>query len=472
MKSVNFSTKSNEIDYNAEVSKAEEAVEKAKKYKGLTLNVTWNKGLMAQELLLYSAPLWEKLTGIKVNLIQLMIHETYPAIEAERKNNSSFYDVISITPSRLPDYTEIKALEPLDSYIDRHGFRSELDDIAPQYRDNWMTWEDKIYTIPDDGDIIFLYYRKDLFEDSENKLLFKSQYGYDLAPPKTWIEFDQMAEFFTNNFSPDLYGCAMIHDSLSFYFFEERFRENGGRFFDEETMNASINSEIGIKTLTQMVNRVKYMPPDAGRWGFMDVLQAFISGKIAMTEFWPPLGRWSEGYGTDGEQLSWVPKSEVAGKVGYAVTPGGYSALAAGFGLSISADSRNKEAAYLFIQWLSSKEVSLKRVQIPYSLRDPYRTSHYNSQEYKNLWANAGDYLELMKTAGKSSLLDLSLYQVNRYEIILTEALNHAFTEEISAKVALDNAARLWNGLTNYIGVEKQRKAYKEWAQRPNAYPR
>jgi len=34
-------------------------------------------------------------------------------------------------------------------------------------------------------------------------------------------------------------------------------------------------------------------------------------------------------------------------------------------------------AAYLFIQWLNSEDISLKRVQLPYTMRDPFRTSHY-----------------------------------------------------------------------------------------------
>ena len=52
-----------------------------------------------------------------------------------------------------------------------------------------------------------------------------------------------------------------------------------------------------------------------------------------MTISWPPYGRWAAGYGTDQEVLSWVPKSTIAGKVGYALPPGGHPELAAGFAL-------------------------------------------------------------------------------------------------------------------------------------------
>ncbi len=462
-----------QVAYTAD-DPGEQAVNAAQKYRGTTLNVTWNKGLMAQEVLLYSGPLWEKLTGIKINVIQQMIGEIYPAIQTESLEKSGNYDVYNIVPNRLPDCIKLNGLEPLDSYLDRYNYRKELEDIAPSFRDNWMSRDGKIFSIPDDGDIVFLYYRKDLFDDSDNKKAFRKKFGYALAPPVTWKQFDEIAGFFTDRYAPEMYGSAMMHDSLSFYFFEERFRTNGGRFFDDTTMKATINSDIGIKTLKEMVERQKHMPPGADNWGFMDVLSAFIGGKIVMTEFWPPLGRWSEGYGTDTEQLSWVPKSKIAGKVGYAITPGGYSGLSAGFGLSISAHSKHKEAAYLFIQWLTSKKVSLERVQIPYSLRDPYRISHYDSPAYRNRWKNAAQYLDLLKDAsrGDKGLLDLSLYQINRYELTLTEGLLAAFTGKVDAKTALDTVAASWDRLTQAIGVEEQRKAYQAWARLPNAYPR
>ena len=43
----------------------------------------------------------------------------------------------------------------------------------------------------------------------------------------------------------------------------------------------------------------------------------------------------------------------------------------------------NPEAAYLFMQWVTSPPVSLVRTMLPYSLRDPYRLSHYKSELYR-----------------------------------------------------------------------------------------
>ena len=131
-----------------------------------------------------------------------------------------------------------------------------------------------------------------------------------------------------------------------------------------------------------------------------------------MATLWA-LGR---GYGTDQEALNWVPKTTIAGKVGYALPPGGHPELAAGFALSVSSTSKNKDAAYLFIQWLNSEDVSRQRVQLPYTLRDPFRDSHYADPGYLALWPNAKDYLAALKQASQTGLLDLSLLQTDKYE--------------------------------------------------------
>ena len=46
------------------------------------------------------------------------------------------------------------------------------------------------------GDAVGWTYRKDWFARPELQAEFKKKYGRDLAPPKTWDELKQIAEFF------------------------------------------------------------------------------------------------------------------------------------------------------------------------------------------------------------------------------------------------------------------------------------
>jgi multiple sugar transport system substrate-binding protein len=298
-------------------SPADQAVEAAKPYAGTTLTITWEAGLQALDPLNFSGPLWEKLTGIKVNVVEVPFDEMFVKTMAEHRAGTGAYDVLNVVPSQMPDLVRAGVLEPLDPYIDQYGYRPHLETIGAVYRDNWMTVEGTVYGLPDDGDVYILYYRKDLFEDPENQSEFQAAHGYELAPPATWEQFDDMAGFFTEKYAPELYGTALIRAvGLVEPFFQERFRVEGGRFFDPETMQATINSEAGIKALAGMIGEHAYVPPGAETWGFVEVLAAWLSGDVAMTISWPPFGRWSAGYGTDTDALSWVPKSQIAGKVG------------------------------------------------------------------------------------------------------------------------------------------------------------
>ena len=126
--------------------------------------------------------------------------------------------------------------------------------------------------------------------------------------------------------------------------FQERFRNEGGKFFDASTMKATVNGPAGVKVFQDWVAENKWMPPGVETWDFGKNLSAFLVGDTAMTISWPPYGRWAAGYGTEEKALSWVPKTQIAGKVGYAMPPGGHPQLAAGFALSISSNSKKKVA--------------------------------------------------------------------------------------------------------------------------------
>lgn len=452
-------------------SAAERAVEAAKKYAGTEISIVWEAGLQSLDPLNFSGPLWEKLTGIKVKVIEVPTAEMFTKILQEHRAGTGAYDALNVIPSWMPDLVKAGALVPLDAFVDKYGYRDELKNIAPTYRDNQMKVDGKIYGFPDDGDLFVLYYRKDLFEDATNKAEFKAKHGYDLAPPKTWEQYAQIGQFFTDKYKPKMYGAGQFRQAAyGIWMFEERFRNLGGKFFDAASMKATINSAIGIKAMQGMRDDNKFMPPGVESWGFVEALSAFLAGDIAMTISWPPFGRWAAGYGTDEKALSWVPKTKIAGKVGYALPPGGHPQLAAGFSLSVASGSKKKEAAYLFIQWLNSEEISLQRVQLPYALRDPFRESHFTNKEYLSRWKDAPAYLKTLRAGADTGLLDLSILQIDKYEEVLRQATTRLWAGEDVKKI-LDDSAAQWDKLTQRIGVDRQRAAYKDWASKPNAYP-
>ncbi len=329
-------------------SAAERAVEAAKQYAGTEITIVWEAGLQSLDPLNFSGPKWKELTGIDVKVIEVPTAEMFTKILQEHRAGTGAYDALNVIPSWMPDLARAGALEPLDAYVDKYGYRDELQKIAPVFRDNQMKVGDTIYGFPDDGDVFLLYYRKDILEENS------------LQPPKTWAEFDKIGQMLTDKYAPKMYGAAFFRDPpYAQLMFQERFRVEGGKFFDPDTMKATINSDIGVKVFTDMRAENKFMPPGVETWGFVENLAAFLAGQTAMTISWPPYGRWAAGYGTDEEALSWVPKSTIAGKVGYALPPGGHPELALGFSLAVASDSKHKEAAYLFIQWLNSEDISL-----------------------------------------------------------------------------------------------------------------
>ena len=453
-------------------SAAERAVEAAKQYAGEEISIVWEAGLQSLDPLNFSGPKWEELTGIEVKVIEVPTAEMFTKILQEHRAGTGAYDALNVIPSWMPDLVKAGALEELDPYVDKYGYRAELENIAPTYRDNQMKVDGKIYGFPDDGDLFVLYYRKDLFEDAENQAEFKAKYGYDLGPPQTWEQYADAGRFITDKYAPKIYGAGQFRQpAYGIWMFEERYRVEGGRFFDPETMRAQINSEIGVKAFEGMRSDNAFMPPGVETWGFVEALSSFLAGDIAMTISWPPFGRWAAGYGTEEEALSWVPKSTIADKVGYALPPGGTPQLAAGFSLSVSSSSKNKEAAYLFIQWLNSEETSLQRVQLPYALRDPFRESHFTNAEYLSRWTDADKYLATLRAGADTGLLDLSILQIDKYEEALRQSMTRLWAGE-DAKAILDDVAAQWDALTDRIGVDKQRAAYRDWAGKPNAYPK
>ncbi len=130
------------------------------------------------------------------------------------------------------------------------------------------------------------YNRKDWFENPSEQAAFKKKYGRELAPPDTWDEFKDVAEFFTRP-GDNRYGCTLLtgrgYDSLVMGF-QQVMWAYGGSWGDPETFNVAghLNTPQSVEALEFYKSLLSYAPPGATNMDYAKVLEAYTNGSAAM----------------------------------------------------------------------------------------------------------------------------------------------------------------------------------------------
>ncbi|TIQ20255.1 MAG: extracellular solute-binding protein [Mesorhizobium sp.] len=444
------------------------AVEAAKAHSGVTLNMTYEAGLQALDPRNFSGPMWEQLTGMKSNVVELSNPDQYSKAVAEHIAGSGAYDVLDISPAWTPSLADGGVIAPLDDYIAKYMNPADLEDYHPLYK-ALPTYKGKIWGFFDDGDMFALYYRKDIFEDPKMVEAYQAKFNAKLAPPKTWEEYAQIAQFITDQMAPNVYGAGHFRKAGSpgnQFDFLQQYRANGGKLFGDD-MKAGLASDAGVKTLQNMIAANAASIPGNNELDAVSLWAAFLTGKVAMIYSWPPSGRMAANYSQSATAINFIPQSQIAGKVGYAVVPGNPE-HATGYNKALSADSANPEAAYLFMQWACSPPVSLARCMLPYALRDPYRISHFKSELYGALFPSAKEYLSNLNKSANVGLLDPIMPGAQDYFLSI-DRMCTAVWAGADPKASLETAAAEWNETTDRLGVDSQKAFYTEFLKLPGA---
>ncbi|TIQ93708.1 MAG: extracellular solute-binding protein [Mesorhizobium sp.] len=444
------------------------AVEAAKAHSGVTLNMTYEAGLQALDPRNFSGPMWEQLTGMKSNVVELSNPDQYSKAVAEHIAGSGAYDVLDISPAWTPSLADGGVIAPLDDYIAKYMNPADLEDYHPLYK-ALPTYKGKIWGFFDDGDMFALYYRKDIFEDPKMVEAYQAKFNAKLAPPKTWEEYAQIAQFITDQMAPNVYGAGHFRKAGSpgnQFDFLQQYRANGGKLFGDD-MKAGLASDAGVKTLQNMIAANAASIPGNNELDAVSLWAAFLTGKVAMIYSWPPSGRMAANYSQSATAINFIPQSQIAGKVGYAVVPGNPE-HATGYNKALSADSANPEAAYLFMQWACSPPVSLARCMLPYALRDPYRISHFKSELYGALFPSAKEYLNNLNNSANVGLLDPIMPGAQDYFLSI-DRMCTAVWAGADPKASLETAAAEWNETTDRLGVDSQKAFYTEFLKLPGA---
>ncbi len=182
-----------------------------------------------------------------------------------------------------------------------------------------------------------LFHRKDLFDAA------------GLKPPKTLEELEAAAKKLHN--PPSVYGCvARGRKTQAPYTWAHWLYANGGSWLTPDG-KPGINSPAAIAAAQQYVRLLRtYGDPGVTDNGPMEVQTHFLQGRSAMIL---DASSWA-GIFSDPQ------KSKVVGKWEGALAPSGPAGVTYelwAWSLAVSPFSEKQKAAWLFIQWATSKEI-------------------------------------------------------------------------------------------------------------------
>jgi multiple sugar transport system substrate-binding protein len=432
-----------------------------KQYPGVQVSVVVDS-IQSGYPFFWLAPAIEKAYGIKVKVIAADFETFYQSIQNDIVSGTGAYDILSYPPRFLVDLTNYAA-----------QWDPQLGDVFPVYQ-IYTKFNGKLYALPFDGDRLELYYRKDLFENADEKAAFQSQFGYPLAAPQTWDQYLDVAKFFKRKAGDKLAGQSLTEDFAgmaeitklpdNFDWFLNRFASYGGIYFDDQ-MHPQLDTDAGRKALQNFVNAVKYGPSDILNFEYVESFDAFLQGKTAMCIQWTDVAKVAEDPNT----------SKIIGKTGYAQVPGvkqadgsvlHRSTLAYNRVNSISKLAKNPEAAYRVIQFMNQPAVSQLYVTEPTAGMDPYRESHYaDPSKWVQQWPQLPAYIANNKLSLENGYPELTMPGANRYNESLGTHIAQALAGQESVEDALKGTTSDWEGITDELGRDQQITYWKSQLQ-------
>jgi multiple sugar transport system substrate-binding protein len=361
-------------------------------YRGTTIVVSWPSLYHFQQAATL-IPIFEEETGINVEVDFLQYEAMKPAQETELQNpRGGEYDVVAWVVFTKSEYVRNGYLEPLANFFVNPALADpayDPDDIVQAYMETGGVVGGKraylpgitqaLYGIPFGSETSILAYRTDIFEE------------YDLEVPETYDELLETAAFITENV-PDVYGMTsrgaaghqIVHGWLL------HLSPYGGGIFNDAWMPIVAEPEA-IEALEALKTIIDNSPPGVESYGFGEQVNAFLQGDAAMY--------------LDAHKIAAMSRdpnqSLVDGNVGYALHPRvgdaecGLSETG-GFAMGIPANSQNKEAAFLFMQWMTSKRIDRELALIG---GDPVRISTMADPEMQAMFPEYEVLLEQLECA-------------------------------------------------------------------------
>lgn len=282
---------------------------------------------------------FEELTGIKAVYTYVPYGQVRDKITTEAVAGSSAFDVVCYQDSWGPSLSLY--LEPLDALLARDGV--DMNTYPQAYRQG-SQMEGKTYGLPIRGHPQMLFYRKDLLDAA------------GVQPPKTWDELITVADAVQKK--SGIAGLAMYYGKgngqQNLFLWMNYLWGKGGDLFNEDYSATRFTEPAAVEATQQYLDLLlkhKVAAPGSVQFVEGDAVNSVAQGNSAMVMVW-----WWVYSVLTGSKSTLKPE-----QVGFAPMPkyadGNPVSYALSLPFAVSALSKQKDAAWEFMKWVSRPEL-------------------------------------------------------------------------------------------------------------------
>jgi len=327
-------------------------------------------------------PEFEKETGIKVSLQPLAYDALHAKIIASFVGRTKGIDVVTVDQMWLSQYAENRWITALTPYIERDKEAVRMDEFVPETIYTMSEWRGDIYTLPIGTYGQFVMYRTDLLEKT------------GLQPPPTepakWWTWDQYMDYVRklDALGEEIYGTVICgaQPVPIVHMYTQLAVSKGVQWFKQFPkapwdFTPTINSGENVEALKYYKQLYEHSPGESINYNWFDAGMSFAKKDIGIFFWWTPYGYLVRQAGYMVEEPSpIVGKYKIALLPHQPGIPQTYSL--GGWSLAVPTYSANKEEAWEFVKWATSKRIQKAMALTPiYQFNDFAREPLFRDED-------------------------------------------------------------------------------------------
>ncbi len=486
-------------------------IKAAKPFKGLEINIVSEDIPTHEYESKVLAQAFTEITGIKVTHQYMGEGDVVQAIQTQMQTNRNLYDGYINDSDFIGTHARLQGAINLTDYMAGEG--KDVTNPGLDLKDfmglPFTTGPDgKLWQLPDQQFANLYWFRKDWFDRQDLKDKFKAKFGYELGVPVNWSAYEDIADFFTNDVkeidgvkvyghmdygkrAPDL-GWRMTDAWLSMAGEADPGIPNGrpveewGIRMEKDSCNpvgASVsrgggaNSPAAVYAVSKWDEWLrKYAPPGAADLDFYQSLPSLATGNVAQQIFWysaftaslvTPKSTGNNTVDDKGMPL-WRMAPSPHGPYWKEGSQRGYQDVGSATLMKSTPVDRRK-AAWLYLQFITSKTVDVKKSQVGLTF---VRDSTVRDKSFDERAPKLGGLIEFYRSPDRVSWTPtgVNVPDYPKLAQLFWENIGDVNSGTFTAQQALDRLAEQMDGLMARMeAADKANHTYHDCGPRLNA---